>query len=171
MIDANLSDLAVVHPNLTWTDIRLAAIAVFTSRLHESPVEFSFSLSEIPGFNDNTLTLLIHFGQFSANDVKAIQRTYDAARLVELAALAMAGLVLYHAGEHRFVDIAQRGTAADYIIDDEEYLLEVAGRSRRRDLAAVWDEKIHRLSRNRNNGFLVCVAEFETNTARISFYS
>jgi hypothetical protein len=88
---------------------------------------------------------------------------------VELAAIAIAGLALFAAGGHQIRDIALRGSSADYLVDAESYLLEVAGRSRRSDLDAAWQTRWRRLSDRLGSGFFVCVAEFESPSARLAF--
>src|SRR5262249_35811803 len=55
---------------------------------------------------------------------------------IELAAIALAGLALYHGGGHEIVDVAVRGSGADYLVDAGRHLLEIAGRSRRSDFEA-----------------------------------
>jgi hypothetical protein len=100
--------------------------------------------------------------------VARIRRTYEAPRLVELAAIAIAGLGLYHAGGHEIRDVALRWSGADYIVDEANDLLEVAGRSRREDLTKAWEERWQRLSEC-SSGVYVCVAEFETFTGRLGF--
>jgi hypothetical protein len=88
-----------------------------------------------------------------------------------LAAIAIAGLGLYYGGRHEIRDVALRGSAADYLVDDANHFLEVAGRSRRSDLAIAWQQRWHRLSDQPNRGFYLCVAEFETPAGRLAFYS
>jgi hypothetical protein len=89
-------------------------------------------------------------------------------RLVELAAIAVAGLALFCAGGHQIRDVSLRGTSADYLIDDERHLLEVAGRSRKKDFSAAWNERWRRLAEG-STGFYVSVTEFETPASRLGF--
>ena len=58
---------------------------------------------------------------------------------------------------------------ADYLVDDELHLLEVAGRSRGSDLNSAWKQRWGRLSDRLGSGFYVCVAEFETPAGRLAF--
>jgi hypothetical protein len=101
--------------------------------------------------------------------VVRLRRTYEPSRLVELAGIAIAGLGLYHAGAHEIRDIALRGSVADYIVDEANHLLEIAGRSRRSDFSAAWQQRWQRLSEGRSGGFYVCVAEFETPAGQLAF--
>jgi hypothetical protein len=96
-------------------------------------------------------------------------RTYEPFRLVELAAIAIAGLGLYHAGGHEIRDIALRGSGADYLVDEFNHPLEIAGRSRRTDFDVAWGQRWRRLSDCSAGGFYVCVAEFETPSGRLAF--
>jgi hypothetical protein len=89
--------------------------------------------------------------------------------LVELAAIAIAGLGLYYGGGHAMQDIALRGSGADYLIDESNHLLEVAGRSRRRDVGVAWQQRWQRLTGRMGSGFYVCVAEFETPAGQLAF--
>lgn len=98
-----------------------------------------------------------------------LQRTYESSRLVELAAIAIAGLGLYHGGGHEIIDIALRGSAADYLVGESNHLLEVTGRSRRSDFRVAWQQRWQRLTDRIGRGFYVCVAEFETPTGQLAF--
>jgi hypothetical protein len=44
----------------------------------------------------------------------------------QLSAIAIAGFALYHGGGHEIRDIAVRGSTADYLVDEENHLLEIA---------------------------------------------
>jgi hypothetical protein len=168
-VTAYLADLPLVHPNLVWYDIGLAVVAVFTNLRRKPPFKFDLSIVEVPGYHDDVLRLLIDAGEISTTQVDRLRRTYEPARLVELAAIAIAGLGLYHAGGHKIHDVSLRGSAADYIVDEEDYLLEIAGRSRRKDFECAWQQKWQRLTETVAGGFYVCVAEFETPTGRLAF--
>jgi hypothetical protein len=65
--------------------------------------------------------------------------------------------------------LARRGSGADYLVDESHHHLEIAGRSRRRDLDAAWQQKQRRLAGSSAGGFCVCVAEFESPAARLAF--
>ena len=83
--------------------------------------------------------------------------------------IAVAAAGLSHTGEHQIVGMAHRGSGADYLVDEAKHHLEVAGRSRRVDLAAAWENKWKRL-RDQNWGeCYVGVSEFETLTGRLEF--
>jgi hypothetical protein len=165
----HLDDLADMHPNLVWGDIGAAAVAVFMDRHGKPPFRFDLSIEEVPGFPDELLSLSIHPGKVAAENVNSIRRTHEPTRLVEMAAIAIAGLGLYHAGEHHIRDVALPGSGADYLVDEENDLLEIAGRSRRSDFEAAWRQKWQRLNDNADGGFYVCVAEFETSAGRLAF--
>jgi hypothetical protein len=140
-VTAYLADLPLVRPNLIWHDIGLAVVAVFTNLRRKPPFKFDLSIVEVPGYHDDVLRLLIDAGDISTTQVDRLRRTYEPARLVELAAIAIAGLGLYHAG----------------------------GRSQRKDFESAWQQKWQRLTETVAGGFYVCVAEFETPTGRLAF--
>src|SRR4029077_12255406 len=106
----------------------------------------------------------------SADHVARLLRTYELSRLIELAGIGIAGLGLYGAGRHEIRDVALRGSAADYIVDEANHLLEVAGRSRRSDFATAWEQRWRRLSEGRRGSFYVCVSEFETPACQLAFH-
>ena len=89
--------------------------------------------------------------------------------LIELAAIAIAGLALFAAGGHQIRDVALRGTSAHYLVDADGHLLEVAGRSRRIDFDAAWQVRWERLLGRPGSRFYVCVCEFESPSARLAF--
>jgi hypothetical protein len=47
--------------------------------------------------------------------------------------------------------------------------LEIAGRSRKSDFEAAWQQRLLRLAERTTNGFYLCVIEFETLTGRLLF--
>jgi hypothetical protein len=87
---------------------------------------------------------------------------------VELSAIAIAGIGLYYGGGHEIVNIAVRGSMADYLVDDENHLLEIAGRSRNSDFGYTWKQKLQRLKNRGVPSFYLFVAEFETSTGRLA---
>jgi hypothetical protein len=87
---------------------------------------------------------------------------------VEFAAVGIAALALHYLGNHEIIDVTARGSGADYLVDEDRNLLEVAGRSRRSDLPAAWNERLTRLQRGKLS-FYLFVIEFETSSARLMF--
>jgi hypothetical protein len=53
--------------------------------------------------------------------------------------------------------------------DETHQHLGMAGRSRRRDLDAAWQQKQRRLTDRSGPSFYVCVAEFESPAAGLAF--
>jgi hypothetical protein len=58
---------------------------------------------------------------------------------------------------------------ADYLVDDENRLLEIAGRSRQSDFEYTWNQKLERLKNQGITSFYLSVAEFERFTGRLAF--
>lgn len=168
-IVVRLVDLTVMHPRLLWEDISAAVVAVLNEAGMETPFSLELAVRDVPGFGSGALRLLIEPDGVSADHVARLRKTYELSRLVELAGIAIAGLGLYHAGGHEIRDVALRGSAADYIVDGANHLLEVAGRSRRSDFAAAWQQRWQRLAEAKISGFYVCVVEFETPAGRLAF--
>jgi hypothetical protein len=162
-----LVDLLELHPRLLWDTIILATYAVLFDRFQDRPYQLSLDAQNVPGFGSREMILSIDAAGIDRNRVASLRRTYETTRQVELASIAIAGLALHHAGNHEIRDIAIRGSAADYLVGEERYLLEVAGRSRRTDFAAAWGQKWDRLSEQVGSGFFVCVVEFETPAGRL----
>jgi hypothetical protein len=168
-ISVRLIDLAMMHPRLLWADIGAAALAVLDDAGAQAPFPFQLAIRDVPGFGSGTLRMAIGPDEIPPAHVARLRRTHDPSRLVELAGIAIAGLGLYHAGGHEIRDVALRGSAADYLVDEANHLLEIAGRSRRSDFGAAWQQRWRRLSEQRIAGFYVCVAEFETRTGQLVF--
>ena len=164
-----LADLPEMHPSLLWDDIAAAAVAAFEDRSFAPPFELPMNIEHVPGYGSGELTLEILDQGISAVRIEKLRRTMEAHRLVELAAIAIAGLALHAAGGHMIRDVALRGSSADYLVGEENHLLEVAGRSRRRDLQAAWDDRWSRIESRRRSGFFVCVVEFESPSGRLAF--
>jgi hypothetical protein len=166
-----LMDLPSMHPRLLWSDIVAATAAVLEERINTSPFALELTIEEVQGFGSEQLSLKIETQGVPAAHIASLRRTYDQPRLVELAAIAIAGIGLHLAGGHEIRDVALHGSGADYLVDDASHLLEVAGRSRRSDFGPAWRERWERLSKARPSGYYVCVSEFETPTGKLAFHS
>jgi hypothetical protein len=123
----------------------------------QAPFPFALTVQNIPGFGSAQLQLAIDPAGVAPEYVRRLRRTYESSRLVELAAIAVAGLGLYYGGGHEMRDVVLRGSGADYLVDESNDLLEVAGRSRRRDVEVAWQQRWQRLTDRMGSGFYVCV--------------
>ena len=166
-----LMALTAMHPRLLWDDIIAATVAVLNAPGAQSPFPFVVTVQDVPGFGSGQLQLTIDPAGVAPEHVSRLRRTYEPSRLVELAAIAIAGLGLYYGGGHEMRDVALRGSGADYLVDESNHLLEVAGRSRRRDVEVAWRQRRQRLIDRMGSGFYVCVAEFEASSGRLAFQS
>jgi hypothetical protein len=158
-----------MHPCLLWDDIVAAAVAVFDERRFPAPIRFGLDVDGVPLCRSGQLELRIVKGGVPSSQIVRVRRTFESHRLVELAAIAVAGLGLFAAGGHQIRDVALRGTSADYLVDEENFLLEISGRSSRRDFQAAWDTRWNRLAGRCASGFFLCVSEFETPAGRLAF--
>lgn len=158
-----------MHPGLLWDDIAAATVAVVESRGFQSPYKFEIQTESLPGFDGDELILEIDSVGIRAENVDRIRRTYEEHRLVEFAAIGVAGLALSAAGRHIIRDVAVRGSSADYLVDESNDLLEIAGQSRKSDLNAALSARIDRLSGRQCPGYFVCVVEFESLTGRLLY--
>ena len=150
-----LIDLPDMHPCLLWDDIIAAAVAVLDERGFSAPFRFSMDVQDLPGYDNVVIDFQILKSGVTSGQIGKVRRTYESHRLIELAAIAIAGLGLFAAGGHQIRDVALRGSSADYLVDEENYLLEVSGRSRRSDFQAAWDARWNRLSERSGSGFIV----------------
>ncbi len=168
-VPCRLQDLPNLHPRLLWETIGLAAAAVLAGVGGQPPCPIVLHAENIPGFGGGELMLAIDPGPFGDDSILRLRRTFDLARQVELAAIAVAGLALAYTGGYEICDVALRGSAADYLVGDHRSRLEIAGRSRRADLESAWQQKWSRLSQVHDQPCYVFVAEFETLTGRLGF--
>jgi hypothetical protein len=169
-IAVQLADLPAMHPRLLWHEIIAAAAIVLGEAGTAAPYSFDLTTQNVPAFEQNNLILSIAPPDFPNTYLERLKRTYEPSRLVELAAIAVAGLGLYHGGGHEILDIALRGSSADYLVDEAGHLLEIAGRSRRSDFRVAWDQRQQRLRERHSDGYYLCVVEFETPAGRLSFF-
>jgi hypothetical protein len=168
-IPVRLVDLTTMHPRLLWDDLIAATVAVLRPTSTQSPFSFALTVQDLPGFGSEQFRFAIDPTGVASDHVRRLQRTYEASRLVELAAIAIAGLGLYYGGGHEMRDVALRGSGADYLVDETHHVLEVAGRSRRSDFGTAWQQRWQRLTGRLGGGFYVCVAEFATPAGRLAF--
>jgi hypothetical protein len=171
MVLVRPGDLASMHPSLLWTEIAGALAVVLNEPNRLSPHSFNLAVQDVPGFGTSNLALQFDLTAYSAEHLETLRRTYELSRLVELAAIGIAGIGMHLAGGHEIRDVALRGSGADYLVDHTNHLLEVAGRSNRADFAAAWRERCQRLSKLAHVGYYVCVSEFETPAATLAFLS
>lgn len=117
-----------MHPRLLWNHLGAALVAVLApeSPRHATAV-FELTTRDIPNHGSEQLEIVLEMNGVSGSRVEALRRTYEAPRLVELAAIAVTGLALYYAGGHEIRDVALRGTSADYLVDEPSHFLELAG--------------------------------------------
>ncbi len=94
-IAVRLRDLSSIHPRLLWEEIQAALVAVVGAGEHELNVD----VQDVPGFGSGLLQASIDTSGVSNDLAARLTRTYDPVRLVELAAIAVAGLAVYHAGD------------------------------------------------------------------------
>src|SRR4051812_12223049 len=99
-VPLRLLDLPGMHPELLWETIIAATAAVLARPGIEPPFGFALSVEDVPGFGSEECRLLIDPGGVSAQQVIRVRRTYEPGRLVELAAIGVAGLGLHVAGGH-----------------------------------------------------------------------
>jgi hypothetical protein len=168
-ISVRLIDLTIMHPRLLWEDIVAAAVVILNHTGVQAPFPVELTVEELPRFGSAQLRLAIDPVGIASEHVSRLQRTYESSRLVELAAIAVVGPGLYHAGGHEIRDVALRGSGAGYLVGESNHLLEVAGRSRRSDFGMAWQQRWQRLTDRIGRGFYVCVAEFETPAGRLAF--
>jgi hypothetical protein len=154
-MQCRLRDLEEMHPRLEWRIPALAAAAILSDRQKSSRFELDLRVESVPGFGTGRLQLNIDVSELRRTDIGKIRRFYQRPGLVEEAAIAVAGLALYYAGGHEIRDVAVHGAGADYLVDEENCLLEVSGRSQRRDVREAWQQRVRRLRRRAVDFFYV----------------
>ena len=126
-VHCRLQDLPILHPRLLWETIILAAASVMEVADRRAPHTFLILAEDIPGFGSDELALTIDPSGYDEESIVRLRRTFELARQVELAAIAVAALALAHSGGHEIVDVALRGSAADYLVGDTPSRLERRG--------------------------------------------
>jgi hypothetical protein len=165
----SLAELPELHPSLWWDSLIAAAVLALKPRSINNSAFVEFAIESAPNSFNTALRLEIDLGEVSRWDLARLSRTFDSARRIELAAIAIAGLAVYYLGRHRIGDAAIRGSGGDYHLDEGRYLLEVSGRSRRSGLAWAWNECQARLRKCADRPWCLVVIEFEWLTGRIGF--
>lgn len=156
-----------MHPRLLWDDLACAAEVLGRPGIAR-PFGVEVVTEAVPAFGSQRFRLHVDPSGLAAGLLERVRRTYDPARLVEMAAISLTALACYHAGRHEIRDVALRGSGADYLVDESGDRLEVAGRSRRADVTAAWDQRWQRLA-GVPGGRYVCVVDFETLTVRLGY--
>jgi hypothetical protein len=149
-VHCRLQDLPNLHPRLLWETIILAGASVMEGVDRRAPYSFLIRAEDVPDFGSEGLILTIDPRGYDKESVVRFRRTFE-----------LAG--------HEIVDVALRGSAADYLVGDPPSRLEIAGRSRRTDLESAWQQKWNRLSLPSDQPGFVFVVEFETLTGRLGY--
>ena len=169
-VRTSLLELVALHPRLLWFD-SIAAVGVVLGQLPgPTPYNLIIDIEGIPSFDDPTLTLTIDTSAIDPEHMARLTRTYEPSRLVEMAAIAIAAVAIFHVAHTEVRDMARRGSGADYFVGEAGMLLEVGGRSRRADAGAAWRQKWDRLTEQEVGRFFVFVVEFETPSGRLGFH-
>jgi hypothetical protein len=66
-------------------------------------------MENLPGFGSGFADFSFDPAGVTSEYVARVRRTYEPHRLVELAAIAVAGVGLYHGGGHEIMEVAARG--------------------------------------------------------------
>jgi hypothetical protein len=164
-----LIDLPGFHSRLYWEPIIVATTAVLSRDAADTPHRFRLSVEGVHGFGTELLEIEIGTDDIRPDLVERLRRTLEPSRQIELAAIALAGIGLHLAGGHQIVDLAVHGSGADYLVDAARIPLEIAGRSRRRDLDQAWEQKEQRFLERQESGVYICVCEFATLTGRLGY--
>jgi hypothetical protein len=165
-----IRELARWHPALFWEFLAPAVVATLAQGGRQPPYPFSLSVRGIPGHEADELELLLDPTAVSEDWVERIRNTMEPSRLVEAAAIAIACVGLHFAGGHRIEALAIRGTGADYVVGPERHHLEIAGRTRRKDLNTTLEQKRLRFQELGVAAYYIGVAEFETFTGLLAFF-
>jgi hypothetical protein len=72
-------------------------VVALEDRGREAPFEVDLDLIDVPGFGSERIRLFIDRTGIPSEHVSRVRRTYEAPRCIELAAIALAALGLYHA--------------------------------------------------------------------------
>lgn len=168
-ITTPLTELSAIHPNLVWSQLIAACAAVLGPTRERTSHRLEVGLGGISSFDDDKIILQIQTTRIDPGEVLGVARTFEPSRLVEMAAIVVAALVLFHVAHLEIRDVALRGSRADYLVGERGYLLEVGGRSRQQDLAAAWRDKWAGLLEREVGGFFLSLTEFETPAGRFAF--
>jgi hypothetical protein len=164
-----LVDLPGLHSRLYWEPIIVATAAVLSRSGASPPHRFALGVEGVHGFGTEVIEIEIGTEDIRPDDIERLRRTLEPSRQIEHAAIAIAGIGLHLAGGHQLVDLAVHGSGADYLVDAARIPLEIAGRSRRRDLDLAWQQKEQRIRERRESGVYICVCEFATMTGRLGY--
>lgn len=137
----------------------------FRLPLHQSsvclPVQVISTADEI----SETVEFEVFTTELAREQASRVERTYERSRLVEMSAIA--GIAISQVLWCQIVDVALRGTGAEYLIGPSNELLEVAARSHQTDFARAWNERRERLKRRWSHPAWLCVVEWESPFSRL----
>jgi hypothetical protein len=117
-VRSRLSELTTLHPRLLWEDIIASAAAVLNDGTRAAPFRPELTVEGVSTFDDPSLVLTLDPGGVPEDRVLRLRRTYEASRLVELAAIAIGGLAIFLTGHLEMRDLALRGSRADYLVGE-----------------------------------------------------
>ena len=100
-VHGRLLDLPILHPRLLWETIILAGASVLEGVDRRAPYRFLILAEDIPGFGSEELILTIDPSGYDEESIVRLRRTFELARQVELAAIAVAALAFALSGGGR----------------------------------------------------------------------
>jgi hypothetical protein len=167
-VEVQILDLHALHTRLVWDEIIAAAVLVLGEH-STPPFRFDLEVMDVPNFDDDFIRLTIKADRIKPADLTKRRRTFEHSHLVELAAIALGGFAVYHAAGHEIIEVATRGSGADYLVGDAQHLFEITGRSRREDFESAWQARWQRLQQTADRNFYLFAADFETPKGRRAF--
>jgi uncharacterized protein YbbK (DUF523 family) len=89
-VPVSLSDIPEWHPRLLWDSLLAATAAVLEETQDQPQPRFPLKVVNVPRFDGGDLTLVVNVADVTAAQVTRIRKTFEPARLVELAAITLA---------------------------------------------------------------------------------
>jgi len=111
-VEVQLTDLYNLHTRLEW-DAIIAAAAIVLGEKSLPPFRFNLQVVDVPTFYDEFLHMTIWADRIGTGKLAKRRRTLEWAGLVEFAAIALAGLGLYHVVGHEILEVAIRNSGGD----------------------------------------------------------
>jgi hypothetical protein len=104
-VEVQLTDLHRLHEQLDWYEF-IAAAAIVLGDRSLPPFWFDVEVIGLPTFDGDGMQLKIYTGRLNRNRLAKRRRTFEPSRLVEHAAIALAGLALYHCEKREKMTLA-----------------------------------------------------------------
>jgi hypothetical protein len=169
-----IEDITAFHPNLALEHIVVITVCLMTKYSDDNCCDFDLGCQNI--ISDwlkeaDKGTLRVQWKDETAEHIPKMIRTHHEIHLTEFAAIGITCILFPKVVNLTGMEVSERGTRADYWINNKQYLIEISGTETEGELFRRHREKVEQLLDNPDgkDGYVVVVC-FSSKNILFSFH-